>query len=321
MAEDLQQFDDEVPAVNRPPRTRDQIRSELAKRVGVPVPRRTRKGPQEIATRQATFHDKTQEEVVLLTAKLVKASSAATFASLRSIRDLQSVVDLNSLALAQLQDDLKQVRRATARLDRPLGIVETTDNPNLNPLLAGQIPFNDMQGAVHFLLSTERTTALQRFLWVQIKWSESNFPAEMVRLLFTYDFRERYNWPGDLQYKNQAYLPEKLKQFLVNVIAFVARKSGGHFNRARVERQLRVLFHASQVAKERANDEAKKRALAKAQEKEAVAGPSGAVLRKRAASAPDDDEPGAKKKVTAGQRVKKSKKKEDSDEEERPADA
>ena len=302
MAEELQQFADEDPAGHRQPKTRDVVRRQLASRAGIPVPKKSKPGRVEIAARHVSFIDKTPEEMALLTAKLVKASCAAAFASLRAVRDLQAVVDLNSSALASLQQDLQQVRRATARLDRPLDVIETTDNPELNPHLAGNIPFNDMQTTVEFLRSTERTTALMRYVWVQVKWSESNFPSDMVRLLFTYDFRTRYDYPGGLQYRERAYLTEKLKNFLINVTSYVARKSGGHFDRAKVERQLRTNFQASQVAKERAKDAQRKVALARAQEEQGEQHEQPA-RRKRPADAhqdsdddEDDDEPALKRK-------------------------
>ncbi len=237
------------------------MRRSLARALGVKLPRKAKKGPMELAARSATFHDKTPEEISLLTAKLAKAACAAAFASLRTIRDLQAIVHLNTTALARIKEELVQVRRSTARLDRPLNIIETMDNPDLNPNLAGNIPFNDAQAMVAFLQSVERSTALQRYIWVQVKWSASTFTSKMVRTLFTYAFRDKYDWPGGLRYKGKEYLPDKIKKFLINVTSFVANKSGGHFDLPNVERQLRTLFQDSQVGREREKDEARQAAL------------------------------------------------------------
>ena len=238
----------------------------------------------EIAARQATFHDKTPDQLALLTAKLVKASCAASFASLRVARDLQAIVDLNTSALARIQEDLLQVRRATARLDRPFSIMETTDNPELNPHLAGEVPFDDLDRAIVFFNSIERNTALQRYIWVQVKWSPTTFTSQMVRLIFTYNFRTNYYFPGGLRYKGKAYLPEKIKKFLLNVTNYVATKSGGHFDRANVERQLRTLFHSSQVAKEQKKDQERQLAL-EAQGQKKRAGRKAQLGRQRRESA------------------------------------
>ncbi len=301
MAEELAQMPDEVPT--RASRTRQEIRKSLAKALGIKLPPKAKRGPMEIAARNTSFHDKTPEEIAILTGKLAKAACVTAFASLRVARDLQVVADINTSALKRIQEELAQVRRATARMDRPLNIMETQDNPELNPHLAGYVPFNDAQTMLHFLRSIERSTALQRYIWVQVKWSPSNFTSKMVRTIFTYAFREKYDWPGGLRYKGKVYLPDKIKTFLINVTSFVANKSGGHFDAAHVDRQLRVLFQDSQVAREMDQDEHRNAALAEADREDAA--------RKRSAGAMEADEqddpiPRKKGKRSTRQQTKKS---------------
>ncbi len=295
MAQELADLPDD-PAAGRPSKTRLEIRKSLAKSLGIKLPRKAKKGPMEIAARNASFIDKTPEEIAVLTGKLAKAATVSAFASLRAIRDLQAVVDVNTGALHRIQEELGQVRRATARMDRPLSIIETQDNPELNPNLAGNVPFNDADTMLQFLRSVERSTALQRYIWVQVKWSASTFTSKMVRSIFTYAFREKYDWPGGLRYRGKLYLPDKIKRFLLNVTSFVANKSGGHFDIGNAERQLRILFQDSQVTKEINQDNQRQAALRDAARAD----------RKRSAGAmeADDEEPTPRKKEKRSSRAK-----------------
>ena len=78
---------------------------------------------------------------------------------------------------------------------------ETAYNPNLNPLLAGFIPFDSNDAAEEFLNVPERTVALQRYIANVIKWEQATFARNMVRLILTYQYRYDHAFPAGKFYK------------------------------------------------------------------------------------------------------------------------
>ncbi len=77
---------------------------------------------------------------------------------------------------------------------------EIAHHKSLNPLLA-DVPFDSQEAVDNFFRSYDRIVALQRYVQLNVDWSEANFCRKMVRLLCTLQYRYDYAFPGDKTYK------------------------------------------------------------------------------------------------------------------------
>ena len=191
----------------------------------------------------------TDRELALIAARNSRISAKAALCNTRGIQLCIQKMDLHSHTLSLILEHLESIRRILTRYDRPeLKQGEIMANPNLNPLLAGYVPFDNQVAVNTFFESEERGVELHRWVLSKMHWDPSSFIPRLCEMVCTREYRIKYSYPGKQLMKNLVYIPERLATFLFGVAQSAAVKFGG-FNPEKAEEQLRVAFQASQVAK------------------------------------------------------------------------
>ena len=191
----------------------------------------------------------TDRELALIAARNSRIAAKAGLCNTRGIQTCLQKIDLQSHTLALALEQLESLRRIVTRYDRPeMRKEQMMANPDLNPYLAGYVPFDNQVSVDKFFESEERTYELQRWLLSKLTWEPSQFIPRLCDLICTREYRIKYSYPGKQLMHKLLYIPQRLATFLFGVAQTASLKFGG-FNPEKAEEQLRVAFQASQVAK------------------------------------------------------------------------
>ena len=186
----------ETGATNRSKAKIREIEELLYRRARV-APREPR-GPTdtELAIAQEKFENKTQRQVTVAMGVLAQSAAGAAHATFRAVQNLTDKVDLHSLTLVNLQDDIANLRRVLKRFDLPMAQEAMHTNPTLNPALNQYVPFDHQVLTKEFFQSQERVTALSVYILNTVKWDPAHFIYEAVAMTCTYNYREKHSFPA-----------------------------------------------------------------------------------------------------------------------------
>ena len=188
------------------------------------------------------------KELVTRGTSYSRVAAKTSLANQRGIVICMGKIDLHTRTLVMLLEATQDLRRVMTKYDRPVHRDELMSNPDLNPYLAGYLPFASQMTVEEFFASKDRNYALQRWVLTKIPWNVNTFVPRMCDLLFTREYRIQYSYPGKQLLDNLAYIPAKLATFLYGVAELAAYDHGGA-DPDKVNDQLRVAFQASQVRK------------------------------------------------------------------------
>ncbi len=195
---------------------------------------------------------KTYKGVIAATGIIAKSGAQAAMASHRGTKTIKDKVDLHSRCMVQIKDELAHIRRVLTRYDRPLQTFEMATNPQLNPHLNTYVPFDSQYRVNEFFESRERVVELMRYVIHNVRWNVNNFALNTVRLICTYDYRDKHQFPGKIRYERYTYVPDALEEFLYSAASLAAsRSTEGGYNRDTCQAQFRSAFHNNQVLRDR----------------------------------------------------------------------
>ncbi len=196
--------------------------------------------------------NKTYKNVIAATGVIAKTSAQAAMGAHRGTKTIRDKVDLHSRCLVQVKDELAHIRRVLTRYDRPLQAFEMATNPQLNPHLNTYIPFDSQYRVGEFFESRERVVELMRYIIHNVPWNVNNFCLNTVRLICTFDYRDKHQFPGKIRYERYTYVPDVLEEFLYSAASLAASRSTvGGYNKEICQGQLRSAFHNNQVLRDR----------------------------------------------------------------------
>ncbi len=187
-------------------------------------------------------------ELFTRAAKYSRVAAKTALSNQRGIVVCMDKIDTHTRSLVLITEYLADLRRVMTKYDRPVHQQELMANPDLNPYLAGYIPFDDPLLTQEFFESQERIYALNRYVTDKIRWDPSTFIPRLVDLICTPSYRIKFSFPGKQTLTSLVYIPQKLADFLIGAAELAAFDQGG-CNPDKVRDQLRVAFQASQVAK------------------------------------------------------------------------
>ena len=103
------------------------------------------------------------------------------------------------------------------------------------------------------MAQTDKVAALHLYVADRVRWNEFSFARNVVNLLCTFDYREKYrfNTTGGLIYEKAVYVAPRFRLFLIEVARHVAHKAEAHFDQKKIERQYKIQFQPGTVKREK----------------------------------------------------------------------